>query len=63
MQYRYAKFFATRYLQSAGERNVSGHMRKRHALKGVAYGLVDTFVSRNNDVSGYWGIGQLIFPR
>ena len=34
-------------------------MRRRRALKGVAYGLVDTFVSRNNDVSGYWGIGRL----
>jgi hypothetical protein len=34
-------------------------MSRRRALKGVAYGLVETFVSRNNDVSGYWGIGQL----
>ena len=34
-------------------------MRRRRALKGVAYGLVETFVSRNNDVSGYWGLGQL----
>lgn len=29
------------------------------ALKGIASGLVETFVSRNNDVFGYWGIGQL----
>src|SRR5690349_19770804 len=28
-------------------------------LKGLANGLVETFISRNNDVSGYWGIGQL----
>ena len=34
-------------------------MRRRRALKGVACGLVETFVSRNNDVSGYWGISQL----
>ncbi|MGN6228101.1 MAG: hypothetical protein ACTHNM_11770 [Dyella sp.] len=29
------------------------------ALAGIVSGLVETFVSRNNDVSGYWGIGQL----
>ena len=29
------------------------------ALSGIANGLVETFVSRNNDVFGYWGIGQL----
>jgi hypothetical protein len=34
-------------------------MRRRRALKGLACGLVETFVSRNNDVSGYWGIGKL----
>ena len=28
-------------------------------LKGLANGVVETFMSRNNDVSGYWGIGQL----
>jgi len=34
-------------------------MPSAHALKGIASGLVETFVSRNNDVSGYWGIGQI----
>lgn len=34
-------------------------MSGRGALKGAAHSLVDTFVSRNNDVSGYWGIGML----
>lgn len=34
-------------------------MTRRRALNGVAYGLVETCVSRNNDVTGYWGIGQL----
>ena len=28
-------------------------------LRGIVNGLVETFISRNNDVSGYWGIGQL----
>jgi uncharacterized protein len=28
-------------------------------LKGVAAGLAGSFVSRNNDVEGYWGIGLL----
>jgi hypothetical protein len=31
----------------------------RRILKGLANGLIETFISRNNDVSGYWGIGQL----
>jgi hypothetical protein len=34
-------------------------MPRRRALKGVACGLADTFISRNNDLSGYWGIGML----
>ena len=34
-------------------------MRHRRALKGIACGFIDSFVSRNNDVSGYWGIGKL----
>jgi hypothetical protein len=29
------------------------------ALKGIAYGLLSTFVSRNNDIDGYWGLGVL----
>jgi hypothetical protein len=29
------------------------------SLKGLASGLAETFISRNNDVSGYWGIGML----
>jgi hypothetical protein len=28
-------------------------------LKGIAAGLAGSFVSRNNDVEGYWGIGLL----
>lgn len=28
-------------------------------LKGVAYGLLGTFVSRYNDIDGYWGLGVL----
>jgi hypothetical protein len=34
-------------------------MPSASALRGIASGLVETFVSRNNDVSGYWGIGQI----
>jgi hypothetical protein len=29
------------------------------ALKGIAHGLLRTFVSRNNDLNGYWGLGVL----
>jgi len=34
-------------------------MSRRGILKGVACGLLGTFVSRNNDVDGYWGLGVL----
>ncbi len=34
-------------------------MPQRKALKGVAHGLLGTFVSRNNDIDGYWGLGVL----
>ncbi len=34
-------------------------MPSSRALKGLASGLIETFVSRNNDVSGYWGIGLI----
>jgi hypothetical protein len=32
---------------------------RRSELKNVANGIVNSFNSRNNDVSGYWGIGKL----
>ena len=28
-------------------------------LKGIAAGLAGTFISRNNDVDGYWGMGVI----
>jgi hypothetical protein len=28
-------------------------------LKGIACGVAEAFISRNNDVSGFWGIGML----
>ena len=28
-------------------------------LKNIAHGLAGTFISRNNDVAGYWAIGML----
>lgn len=34
-------------------------MIKYKEFKGAAYGILSSFVSRNNDVNGYWGIGQL----
>ena len=34
-------------------------MAKRKELKSIASGLCGSFISRNNDVSGYWGIGRL----
>lgn len=34
-------------------------MARRKELKNVASGLYGSFISRNNDVEGYWGIGKL----
>lgn len=34
-------------------------MARRKEFKTIADGLLSSFVSRNNDVYGYWGIGKL----
>lgn len=34
-------------------------MARRKEFKAVAEGLLSSFLSRNNDVYGYWGIGKL----
>ena len=34
-------------------------MATRNQIRGVADGTLTAFVSRNNDVDGYWGIGKL----
>lgn len=34
-------------------------MPRRKELRGAAFGLLGSFVSRNNDVSGYWALGKL----
>jgi hypothetical protein len=34
-------------------------MPRRREFRGVAFGLVGAFVSRNNDVGGYWALGKL----
>lgn len=34
-------------------------MARRKEFKTIASGLLSSFVSRNNDVYGYWGIGKL----
>ena len=34
-------------------------MGKRKLLKNIANGIINSFISRNNDVYGYWGIGKL----
>lgn len=34
-------------------------MPRRRELGGISGGLVNSFVSRNNDVGGYWAIGKL----
>jgi hypothetical protein len=35
-------------------------MAGRRLLSSVAHGITDSFVSRNNDLNGYWAIGQLL---
>ncbi len=34
-------------------------MPRRRELKNVAHGLAGRFISRNNDIGGYWGMGVL----
>jgi hypothetical protein len=34
-------------------------MARRRELKNIASGILGSFISRNNDVGGYWGIGKL----
>lgn len=34
-------------------------MPTRREIKGVLDGFSSSFVSRNNDIDGYWGLGQL----
>ena len=34
-------------------------MARRSELQGIANALNESFVSRNNDVNGYWAMGQL----
>ena len=34
-------------------------MARRKEFKNIAAGLHGSFISRNNDVDGYWGIGKL----
>ncbi len=34
-------------------------MTKIRELKGISCSIADTSISRNNDVSGYWGLGML----
>ena len=34
-------------------------MARRKQLKGIAHGLLGTFISRYNDIDGYWGLGVL----
>lgn len=34
-------------------------MPRRREFRGLAYGLAGAFVSRNNDLGGYWALGKL----
>jgi len=34
-------------------------MRRRSEIGSIASGMIHSFVSRNNDLGGYWGIGVL----
>ncbi|CAL2057871.1 hypothetical protein [Tenacibaculum sp. 190524A05c] len=35
--------------------------RKRNKIKNIANGILNSFISRNNDIGGYWGIGKLYY--
>lgn len=34
-------------------------MSRRKEIKGIVHGFLSSFVSRNNDINGYWGLGKL----
>ena len=34
-------------------------MAKRKELKNIMAGIFSSFISRNNDVNGYWGLGKI----
>lgn len=34
-------------------------MLRKSEIRNIAHGLLGTFVSRNNDIDGYWGLGIL----
>lgn len=34
-------------------------MGNKREFKNIANGLLSSFISRNNDINGYWGIGKL----
>jgi len=34
-------------------------MAKRKELKNIMTGILSSFISRNNDVNGYWGLGKI----
>lgn len=34
-------------------------MARRKQLKGLAAGICGSFISRNNDINGYWAVGRL----
>lgn len=34
-------------------------MARHKLLKGIAHGIIDSFMGRNNDIDGYWGPGKL----
>lgn len=37
---------------------MGGAMPRRKEIKGILNGFSSSFVSRNNDVEGYWGLGK-----
>ncbi|MCA0201293.1 MAG: hypothetical protein LCH56_10695 [Proteobacteria bacterium] len=41
------------------QREMDTHMPRRREIAAIARNLALTFVSRNNDVDGYWAIGKL----
>lgn len=34
------------------------HMPRRKQFRGICHDILDSFVSRNNDLDGYWALGQ-----
>jgi hypothetical protein len=47
-------------MRSPGSAKVSFPMARRKQFRGICHDILETFVSRYNDLDGYWALGQYL---